>query len=138
MKPAGLENAQGIITAAYIMEATDKQWDVHPEMKAWNAWMDKWMPGANKADANHVYGFAVASLMHETLKKCGDELTRDNVMKQAANLKDVEIGVLLPGIKLNSGPNDFYPIEQMQMQKFNGTSWELFGPVMSGETEPGF
>ena len=87
MKPAGYDNAQGIITAAYIMDATDKQWDDNAEMKAWRAWMDKNMPSANKADANHIYGYAVAVLMTETLKRCGDDLTRANLMKQAASFQ---------------------------------------------------
>jgi hypothetical protein len=98
MKPAGFDNAQGIITAAYLMDATDKQWDANEEMKAWRAWMDKNMPGANKADANHIYGYAVAFLMTETLKRCGDDLTRANLMKQAASFQKFRVPLILPGI----------------------------------------
>jgi len=133
MKPAGFENAQGIITAAYLMDATDKQWDDNEEMKTWRAWMDKNMPGANKADANHIYGYAVAFLMTETLKRCGDELTRANLMKQAASFQKFRVPLLLPGILINTSPTDFYPIQAVQLQRFKGETWELFGEVMHAE-----
>jgi len=134
MKQAGFENAQGIITAAYLMDATDKQWENNDEMKAWSAWMDKNMPGANKADANHVYGYAVSFLMTETLKRCGDDLTRANLMKQAANFQKFRVPLLLPGITINTSPTDFYPIQAVQLQRFKGETWELFGEVMHAES----
>ena len=134
MKPAGFENAQGIITASYIMDATDKQWDSNEEMKTWRAWMDKWMPGANKADANHIYGYAVSTLMHETLKRCGNELTRANLMKQAAGFQKFRVPLLLPGITVNTSPTDFYPIQAVQLQRFKGETWELFGEIMHAES----
>jgi len=134
MKPAGFENAQGIITAAYLMDATDKQWENNDEMKAWSAWMDKNMPGANKADANHVYGYAVSFLMTETLKRCGDDLTRANLMKQAANFQKFRVPLLLPGILINTSPTDFYPIQAVQLQRFKGETWELFGEIMHAES----
>jgi len=134
MKPAGYENAQGIITAAYIMDATDKQWDDNAEMKAWKAWMDKNMPQANKADANHIYGYAVSFLMHETLKRCGDELTRANLMKQAASFRNFRVPLLLPGITVNTSATDFYPIQAVQLERFKGETWELFGEVMHAES----
>ena len=133
MKPAGLENSQGIITAQYLKDPTDKQWDNTDDFKAWVAWMDKWMPGANKADANHVYGYAVANLMLETLKKCGDTLTRENVMKQAANFQKYKLPLLLPGITINTSPTDFYPLQSVQLARFKGETWDLFGDVMSAE-----
>jgi branched-chain amino acid transport system substrate-binding protein len=133
MKPAGYDNAQGIITAAYIMDATDKQWDDNAEMKAWRAWMDKNMPSANKADANHIYGYAVAALMTETLKRCGDDLTRTNLMKQAASFQKFRVPLLLPGITVSTSPTDFYPIQAVQLQRFKGETWELFGDVMHAE-----
>jgi branched-chain amino acid transport system substrate-binding protein len=102
-------------------------------MKAWVAWMDKWMPGANKADANHVFGFAVSSLMHETLKKCGDDLTRDNVMRQAANYQKWKLPLAIPGITISTSPTDYYPIQSVKLAKFQGDTWELFGDVMSAE-----
>jgi len=134
MKPAGFENAQGIITASYLMDATDKQWADNEEMKAWNAWMDKWMPGANKADANHIYGYAVSSLMTETLRRCGDELTRANLMKQAAGFQKFRVPLLLPGILVNTSPTDYYPIQAVQLQRFKGETWELFGEIMHAES----
>ena len=134
MKPAGFDNAQGIITAAYLMDATDKQWDDNAEMKAWRAWMDKNMPGANKADANHIYGYAVAFLMTETLKRCGDDLTRANLMKQAASFQKFRVPLLLPGITVSTSPTDFYPIQAVQLQRFKGETWELFGDVMHAES----
>ena len=134
MKPAGYDNAQGIITAAYIMDATDKQWDDNAEMKAWRAWMDKNMPSANKADANHIYGYSVAALMTETLKRCGDDLTRANLMKQAASFQKFRVPLLLPGITVSTSPTDFYPIQAVQLQRFKGETWELFGDVMHAES----
>ena len=134
MKPAGFDNAQGIITAAYIMDATDKAWDDNAEMKAWRAWMDKNMPTANKADANHIYGYAVAALMTETLKRCGNEMTRANLMKQAASFQKYRLPLLLPGITVSTSPTDFYPIQAVQLQRFKGETWELFGEVMHAES----
>ena len=134
MKPAGFDNAQGIVTAAYMKDATDKQWDEDAEMKTWRAWMNKWMPGANHADANHIYGYAVTVLMHETLKKCGDLLTRENVMKQAANHQKLRVPLLLPGILVNTSPTDFYPIQAVRLQRFTGESWELFGEILAAES----
>jgi branched-chain amino acid transport system substrate-binding protein len=134
MKPAGFENAQGIMTASYLMDATDKQWDTNEEMKTWRAWMDKNMPGANKADANHVYGYAVSFLMTETLKRCGNDLTRANLMKQAASFQKFRVPLLLPGIFVNTSPTDFYPIQAVQLQRFKGETWELFGEVMHAES----
>ena len=134
MKPAGFDNAQGIITAAYIMDATDKKWDDNEEMKAWRAWMDKNMPQANKADLNHIYGYAVAALMTETLKRCGNDMTRANLMKQAAGFQKYRLPLLLPGITVNTSPTDFYPIQAVQLQRFKGETWELFGEVMHAES----
>jgi len=133
MKPAGFENSQGIVTAQYLMDPTDKQWENTADFKAWVAWMDKWMPGANKADANHVYGYAVANLMHETLKKCGDELTRENVMRQAANFQKYKLPMAIPGITINNSPTDYYPIQSVKLARFQGQTWEPFGDIMSAE-----
>ena len=134
MKPAGYDNSQGIITAAYLMDATDKQWDDNEEMKTWKAWMDKHMPQANKADANHIYAYAVAYLMTETVKRCGDNLTRANLMKQAASFQKFRVPMLLPGILVNTSPTDFYPIQAVQLQRFKGETWELFGEIMHAES----
>ena len=134
MKPAGFDNSQGIITASYLKDATDHQWDNDEEMKAWSAWMDKNMPGANKADANHVYGYAASTLMHETLKRCGDNLTRANLMKQASSFQKFRVPMLLPGITVNTSATDFYPIQAVQLSRFKKDSWDLFGEIMHAES----
>ena len=115
------------------MDPTDPQWKDQPDMKEWLAFMDKWNPSADKTDAFNIYGYALARTMVQVLKQCGNDLTRANIMKQAANLKNFEPGVLLPGITINTSPTDFYPIEQEQLMRFKGETWELFGPVLSGE-----
>jgi branched-chain amino acid transport system substrate-binding protein len=134
MKPAGFDNSEGIITAQYLKDATDHQWDNDEEMKTWGAWMDKNMPGANKADANHVYGYAASTLMHETLKRCGDDLTRANLMKQASSFSKFRVPMLLPGITVNTSPTDFYPIQAVQLARFKKDSWDLFGEIMHAES----
>jgi branched-chain amino acid transport system substrate-binding protein len=133
LKPAGLENAVGVLSTNYGKDPTDPTWKDDQGMKDWNAFMDKYYPEGDKTSTFTVYGYGVAQTLVQVLKQCGDNLTRENVMKQAANLKNLELPTLLPGIKINTSPQDFYPIEQMQMMKFNGTTWELFGPIMSGE-----
>ncbi|MGY3591411.1 branched-chain amino acid transport system substrate-binding protein [Bradyrhizobium sp. USDA 4341] len=133
IKPAGFENAQGIISAQYTKDGADPLWKDDPDVKEFVAFMDKWFPEGNKADSLVLSGYALAETMVRVLRQCGDDLTRANVMKQAANLKDFEPAGLLPGIKINTSATDFYPIEQLQMMRFKGESWELFGPVIDGE-----
>ena len=133
LKPAGFENSQGIITAAYLKDPTDHKWDDDAEMKTWREWMAKFMPGANTGDANYVYAYSVSFLMHQTLKNCGDTLTRENVMKQAASFKKLRVPMLLPGITVNTSPTDYYPIQSVQLQAFKGETWELFGEIMAAE-----
>jgi branched-chain amino acid transport system substrate-binding protein len=134
IKPAGYEASQGILTAQYLKDPTDKQWDDSADMKTWRAWMDKNMPGANQADANYTFAYSVSSLMLETLKRCGDTLTRENVMKQAAGFKKFELPIVLPGITISTSPDDYYPIQAVQLARFKGESWELFGDVMHAES----
>jgi branched-chain amino acid transport system substrate-binding protein len=133
IKPAGFENAQGILSAAYAKDGADSQWDNDPGMKKLYAFTEKYYPDANKLDANVVYGFGVSQTMVKVLQMCGDNLTRENVMKQAASLKDFAPDTMLPGVKLNTSATDFAPIEQLRMQRFKGEKWELFGDVISGE-----
>ena len=133
MNPAGADNGVGIISTFYTKDPTDPQWADDAAYKTWSAFMDKYYPDGDKKSSFTVYGYTVAQTMVQALKQCGDDLTRTNLMKQAANIKDLELGMLLPGIKINTGPKDFFPIEQMQLAKFNGTSWELFGEILSGE-----
>jgi branched-chain amino acid transport system substrate-binding protein len=134
MKPAGFENGQGILTAAYIKDPTDQQWEKSPDMVAWNQFMDKYMPQGDKKSSFHAYGYSVTASLVEVLKKSGDNLTRENVMKQAASLKGLDVPLLLPGIKINTGPNDFYPIQAVQLQRFEGETFKLFGDVISAES----
>jgi branched-chain amino acid transport system substrate-binding protein len=133
IKPAGIENSQGILSATYGKDGTDPQWDNDPGMKKFYAFLEKYYPEANKQDANIVYGYGVAQTMVKVLEMCGDNLTRENVMKQAASLKDFTPDTSLPGIKLNTSATDFAPIEQLQMERLKGEKWELFGDIISGE-----
>jgi len=133
LKPAGLENAKDIISTAYLKDPTDPAWKDDPGVQAWRSFMDKYYPDGDKTNSNNIYGYAVAQTMVQVLKQCCDDLTRENVMKQAANLKNFASDVMLPGIRINTGPDDYFPIEQMQLMKFNGESWELFGDVIAGE-----
>jgi len=130
LKPAGLENSKDIITAAYLKDPTDPQWANAPDFLEWKAWMEKYMPGANMSDASYVYAYAVSSTMRHVLTACGDELTRANLMKQAASMRNLVVPLLLPGIKINTSPTDFAPIEQEQLAKFDGEKWSLFGEVL--------
>ena len=132
MKPAGYENDQGILSAAYLKDPKDPQWKNDPAMNEWRAFMTKWYPEGDQEDASTTFGYGVAKGLEQVLRQCGDNLTRENVMKQAANL-NFEIGVYLPGTRIKTSPTDFAPLEQLQMMRFKGESWELFGPVMSGE-----
>jgi branched-chain amino acid transport system substrate-binding protein len=133
MRPAGLENAQGVLSAAYAKDGTDPQWNNDPGMKKWVEFLDKYMPGADKTDTSVVYGYGAAQTLAKVLEMCGDDLTRANVMKQAASLKDFVPDTLLPGVKINTGATDFAPISQLQMQQFKGEKWELFGEIISGD-----
>jgi branched-chain amino acid transport system substrate-binding protein len=133
IKPAGVENAQGILTALYGKDPTDPIWNDDPGRKEWLAFMDKYYPEGDKSSSFTVYGYSVARTMVQVLKQCGDDLTRANVMKHAASLKNFDTGMSLPGIKINTSATDFYPIEQMQMGKFEGESFKPFGPILEGE-----
>ncbi len=130
IEPAGAEKAVGIISAGYLKEPTDPQWKDTPEMKDWLAWMKKYNPSGNVADDFNVYGYSVAQTMVAVLRQCGNDLTRENVMKQAASLHDLKLPLLLPGITMSTSADDFAPIKQMQLMKFDGTTWKLFGDVI--------
>src|ERR1700754_4419640 len=134
MKPAGLEASEGVLSAGYLKDASDPQWKNDEGMKKFMAFIDKYMPGSDISDANLVYGFSAAQTMVQVLKQCGDNLTRENVMKQAASLKDFAPDTLLPGVHVTTGPTDFAPIEQLKMMKFKGENWEFFGDIISAET----
>ncbi len=132
LKPAGLEKCVGTLTANYGKDSTDPKWKDDPGMNAWREFMAKYMPSGDVTDNFNVYGYGVAATLVQVLKQCGADLSRERIMKEAANLKDLELPTLLPGIKINTSPTNYYPIRQMQLERFNGTTWELFGEVLSG------
>lgn len=134
IKPAGVEKSQGIISAQYLKDPTDTAWTNDAEMKAWQAWMDKYYPDGDKTSQFNVYGYAAAHMLEQVLQQAGDNLTRENIMKEAANIKDFHIPMSLPGILVNTGPDDFFPIEQMQMVRFEGERWVRFGPLLSAKS----
>jgi branched-chain amino acid transport system substrate-binding protein len=129
MKVAGFDASKGIITTLYYKDPTDPQWKNDPAMKDWVAFMNKYYPDGNKEDSFNIYGPLAAQTLVQTLKQAGNDLSRANIMKEAANLKDLALPLLLPGIKVNTSATDFYPIEQEQLAKFDGERWALFGEV---------
>jgi branched-chain amino acid transport system substrate-binding protein len=134
MKPAGLEASEGVLSAGYLKDASDPQWKDDAGMKKFMEFANKYMPGADISDANLVYAFSVSQTMAQVLKQCGDNLTRENIMKQAASLKDFAPDTLLPGIKVNTSATDFAPIEQLRMMQFKNGKWDFFGDIISAET----
>ena len=133
IKPAGFENSQGIISSAYLKDTSDPQWVNDAGMKAFDAFLTKYFPEGNRIDASVMFGYTVAQGLVYVLQHCGNDLTRANIMKQAASIKDLELGGLLPGIKVNTSATDFAPLSQLQLEKFKGEKWELFGDIISGD-----
>src|SRR5215471_12313970 len=134
LAPAGLENAKGIVSVNYGKDPADPTWNDDPGMKKWRAFMDKYYPDGDKNSSFNTYGYGTAQLMAGVLEMCGDELTRENVMKQATNLKDVVGDLTLPGMSLNTTPTDYMINKQLQMMRFNGERWELFGSVLTADS----
>jgi hypothetical protein len=132
LKPAGFENAKDIVSDFYLKDPTDAAWKDDAGFKDWVAFMDKYYPEGDKTDAGNVVGPQLSATLVQVLKQCGDNLTRANVMKEVANLKDFTTPMLLPGIKINTTPTDFAPIKQVQMGKFDGQRWSLFGDLLTG------
>jgi branched-chain amino acid transport system substrate-binding protein len=131
--PAGMDNAQGIISSAYLKDTSDPQWKDDAGMKAFDEFLAKYYPDGNRIDASVMYGYTVAQGLVHVLKACGDDLTRENIMKQAASINGLELGGLLPGIKVQTSATDFAPLSQLQLEKFEGKKWELFGDIISGD-----
>ena len=131
LTPAGLEKSVGLITAAYLKEPTDARWANDAGLAPFREFMKKYLPDANIADNFNIYGYTVAATLHQVLKQSGDNLTRENVMRQASSMKNVRIDTLLPGITISTAASDYAPLEAVQLQRFNGKQWELFGDVMS-------
>jgi branched-chain amino acid transport system substrate-binding protein len=132
LKPAGFEASQGLITTTYLKDPTDPQWKNDKAYLEWLAFMKKYYPDGNLADPFNVYGYLVSQTLVQVLKQCGSDLSRANVMRQAASLKDFELPMLLPGVKINTSPTDFAPIEQEQLSKFDGKEWVRFGEIYDG------
>jgi branched-chain amino acid transport system substrate-binding protein len=130
LQPAGLEKAAGVISAVYLKDPSDPEWKNDRATQAFFAWAKKYLPDADPHDLFVSYGYASAYTLVQALKQCGNELTRENVMRQGANLKELEVPMLLPGIKINTSPTDFYPIEQLQLQRFDGKNWVRFGEII--------
>jgi branched-chain amino acid transport system substrate-binding protein len=130
LMPAGLEKSIGLITASYIKDINDPQWANSPDIKAFQEFMKKYYPDGDPKEYNNAYGYMQGHMLVQTLKQCGNDLTRENVMRQAANLKNVELPMLLPGIKVNTSPTDFFPLDQQQLGKFDGKEWKIFGELI--------
>jgi len=133
LMPAGLDKSTGLITALYLKDPMDSQLAKDPGMQRWRDFMNKYMPEANQTDFNYVYGYGAAQLMAIVLKACGDDLSRENLMKQATSIKDLTLDVTLPGIKYNTAPNDYFLVQQLQLARFDGKRWVLFGEVLSAK-----
>jgi len=133
LRPAGLDNSTGVLTAGYLKDSTDPTLKDDPEFQEWSAFMDKYYPEGDKANGSSVSGYGLAQTLVHVLKMAGDELTRENIMKQAINLKNLRIKMVRPGILVNTSPTDYYPLEQLQMLRFNGNNWQTIGEVLSGE-----
>ena len=132
MKPAGEQAGKGIITSGYLKDATDPAWSGDPGMNEWRAFMAKRMPGAELSDNNYVYGWMASRVMHHVLDGCKGDFSRDNVLKLATSIKDLEVPVLLPGIKVSTSPTNYHPIRAMQLQTWDGAKWVRFGEVIEG------
>lgn len=132
INPVGPEKAVGLITGNFVKDPTDPAWDHDPGMEEWRAFMRKYLPDADPADIFNVWGYGVSKTLMQTLEQCEGEFSRGNVMRQAANLRNLEIPVLLPGIKVNTSPTNYHPIRQLQLTRWNGKIWERFGEVIDG------
>jgi branched-chain amino acid transport system substrate-binding protein len=130
LKPAGLDKSKGLITAGYLKDATDPRWWDDPGYKEWADFATKYMTPADVHEGLAVYGFTVAAVMVHVLEQCGDDLSRDNILRQALNIKDLELPMLLPGVRINTSPDHYYPVRQLQLARFNGENWEFFGELM--------
>ena len=133
LRPAGLQNALGVISTAFLKDASDPAWKDDPAMKAWSSFMDKYYPDGDKDDSNAVFGYAAAETLLYVLRECGDDLSRENVMRHAASMKGYRSSVALPGITFNTGPNDFHPTKQMRLVQFDGNGWQPIGDVIEAE-----
>jgi branched-chain amino acid transport system substrate-binding protein len=130
LRPAGMQNAVGVISTSFLKDAGDTTWKEDPSIKAWSAFMDRYFPDGDKDDAYAIFGYAAAETLVQVLTQCGDDLSRENIMRQAASLKDFQSPLVLPGIAINTGPADFRPIKQMRLVQFDGSAWQPIGDVI--------
>jgi branched-chain amino acid transport system substrate-binding protein len=130
LRPAGLQNSVGVISTSFLKDASDATWKDDPAIKEWLAFMDKYYPDGDKEDGNAIFGYAAAETLARVLTQCGDDLSRENIMRQAASLRNYQSAVAFPGITINTGPTDFHPIEQMRLVQFDGSSWQPIGDVI--------
>jgi ABC-type branched-subunit amino acid transport system substrate-binding protein len=130
LRPAGLQNAVGVISTSFLKDASDTAWKEDPAIKGWLAFMDKYYPDGDKDDSYAMFGYAAAETMAQVLTQCGDDLSRENIMRQAASLRNYQSSIALPGIAINTSPTDFRPIEQMRLVQFDGNSWQPIGDVI--------
>jgi branched-chain amino acid transport system substrate-binding protein len=131
LTPAGLEKSTGLVSTAYLKDPTDKQWENDPAIEKWRAFMKKYYPDGSLIDNSNVYGYTVATTLHQVLKQAGNNLTRENIMKEAASVKGFKIDTLLPGVTIQTGAKDYAPIQSVQLMKFNGKQWERFGEIIN-------
>ena len=132
LKPAGLDRSVGIVSVGILKDPTDPKWDGDAGMKEWRAWMDKYYPEGDRSDGANIYGYLIAQTLMQVLRQCGNNLSRENIMHEAANLHDLELPLLLPGIRISTSPTDYRPVKQMQPVRFNGRNWDLFGDLLAG------
>ena len=132
LKPAGLDKSVGIVSVGILKDPTDPKWDGDAGMKEWRAWMDKYYPEGDRSDGANIYGYLIAQTLMQVLRQCGNNLSRENIMHEAANLHDLELPLLLPGIRISTSPTDYRPVKQMQPVRFNGRNWDLFGDLLAG------
>jgi ABC-type branched-subunit amino acid transport system substrate-binding protein len=130
LRPAGLQNSVGVISTSFLKDASDTTWKEDPAVKDWLAFMDKYYPDGDKEDGNAIFGYAAAETLARVLTQCGDDLSRENIMRQAASLRNYQLGVIFPGIAINTGPADFHPIKQMRLVQFDGNAWQPIGDVI--------
>ena len=133
LQPAGLDNSTGVLSSVYIRDPDDPDFANDAAVKDWRAWMTKYLPDADPHRPNFVNGYNYAATMVQVLKQAGNDLSRENIMRQAVNLHDLELPMLLPGIKVSTSPTDYYPVQQLQLMRFNGKRWERFGDVLQDE-----
>lgn len=133
--PAGVENAIGVVTGTYSKDPSDPKWTNDPDMANYRTFFAKYLPGADIADTGYLIGYRQGMLLEQLLKQCGNDLSRENVLKQARNFRDLALPTALPGIKINTNENNSRAWTQLQLQRWNGSSWELFGEVLDGSSD---